>query len=82
MDINLFLLNAAKVLLVVGGLNWLLVGLIGLDLVARIFGPGTVLSRVVYVLVGLAALYIGLLWLGFMGAPVEHEVFSLKINAK
>jgi len=82
MDINLLILNVAKVLLVVGGLNWLMVGLLGMDMVARIFGPGRVLTRVVYVLVGLAALYIGLLWLGFMGAPVEHEVFSLKINTK
>ena len=45
------------VLLVVGGLNWGLVGLFGFDLVATIFGGMTFLSRVVYGLVGLAALY-------------------------
>lgn len=45
------------VLLVVGGLNWGLVGAFGFDLVAAVFGEMTALSRVVYVVVGLAALY-------------------------
>jgi uncharacterized protein len=45
------------VLLIVGGLNWALVGLFDFDLVAAIFGDMTTLSRIVYVLVGLAALY-------------------------
>jgi hypothetical protein len=45
------------VLLIVGGLNWLLVGLAQFDLVAAIFGEMSPLSRVVYVLVGLSALW-------------------------
>jgi uncharacterized protein len=45
------------VLLIVGGLNWGLVGAFDFDLVAAIFGDMTPLSRIVYVLVGLAALY-------------------------
>lgn len=48
----------AYVLLIVGGLNWGLVGLFGFDLVAGIFGDMTLLSRVVYSLVGLSAVYI------------------------
>jgi uncharacterized protein len=47
----------ALVLLVVGGLNWALVGLFNLDLVAAIFGEMSTPSRVVYVIVGLAAIY-------------------------
>ena len=47
----------AFALLVVGGLNWGLVGFFNFDLVAAIFGAGTPVSRVVYALVGLAALY-------------------------
>jgi uncharacterized protein len=51
----------AGVLLVVGGLNWGLVGLAHFDLVAAIFGMSfgqtSALSSAVYVLVGLAALY-------------------------
>jgi uncharacterized protein len=44
-------------LLVVGGLNWGLVGFFDFDLVAAILGPMSPASRVVYALVGLAALY-------------------------
>jgi len=43
------------VLVIVGGLNWGLVGLFKFDLVAAIFGGGSVLSRLVYILVGMAA---------------------------
>ena len=52
----------AAVLLVVGGLNWGLVGMFNFDLVASIFGNMSVLSRAVYSLVGLAAVYQGLSW--------------------
>ena len=45
------------VLLVVGGLNWGLVGLLNFDLVAAIFGSGSPLANIVYILVGLSALY-------------------------
>jgi len=45
------------VLLIVGGLNWGLVGLLGFDLVAAIFGAMSPLSRIVYALVGLSALW-------------------------
>jgi uncharacterized membrane protein YuzA (DUF378 family) len=52
-----FLDLASLTLLIIGGLNWGLVGLFDLDLVASLFGDGTMLARVVYVLVGVAALY-------------------------
>jgi len=52
----------AAILLVVGGLNWGLVGLFDFDLVAAIFGNMTGLSRTVYTLVGFAAVYQGLQW--------------------
>jgi uncharacterized membrane protein YuzA (DUF378 family) len=45
------------VLLIVGGLNWGLVGLFGFDLVAAIFGEMSPLSRIVYGLVGLSAVW-------------------------
>lgn len=48
----------ALVLVIVGGLNWALVGLFSFDLVATIFGDMSVLSRIVYVLVGLSAVYV------------------------
>jgi uncharacterized membrane protein YuzA (DUF378 family) len=48
----------AFVLLGVGGLNWGLVGLLNFDLVATIFGDMTVISRIVYSLVGFSAVYV------------------------
>ncbi len=46
----------ALVLVIIGGLNWGLVGLLDFDLVATIFGEMSAISRIVYVLVGLAAI--------------------------
>ena len=46
----------AFALLVIGGLNWLLIGLLNLNLVTKIFGEGT-LSMLIYILVGLSAVY-------------------------
>ena len=45
------------VLLIVGGLNWGLVGLFRFDLVAALFGEMSALSRIIYAFVGLSALY-------------------------
>ena len=50
------------VLLVVGGLNWGLYGLFNFDLVATLFGDFSLLSRIVYTLVGLAAIYQAVQW--------------------
>lgn len=44
-------------LVVLGGLNWGLIGLFNFDLVAELFGPMSSLTRLVYVLVGAAAVY-------------------------
>jgi len=49
----------ALVLVIVGGLNWGLVGLVQLDVVTTILGTG-VLSNIVYILVGLAAVYLAI----------------------
>lgn len=48
----------ALVLVIVGGLNWGLVGAFDFNLVGALFGDMSVLSRIVYVLVGLSALYL------------------------
>jgi uncharacterized protein len=50
------------ILLVVGGLNWGLVGLANFDLVTSVFGSGAWLSRIIYALVGLSALYQAIQW--------------------
>ena len=45
-------------LVIVGGLNWGLVGFMDYDLVAALFGSMSVVSKIVYDLVGLSALYL------------------------
>jgi uncharacterized membrane protein YuzA (DUF378 family) len=50
------------VLLVVGGLNWGLVGLFNFDLVATLLGQMSALSRIVYAVVGMSAIYYLLAW--------------------
>lgn len=46
-------------LLVVGGVNWGLVGLMDVNLVSMVFGSAPALEKLVYVLVGVSAVYIG-----------------------
>jgi uncharacterized membrane protein YuzA (DUF378 family) len=48
----------ALVLVIVGAINWGLVGLFSFDLVAGIFGSMTIMSKIVYDLVGLAGIYL------------------------
>ncbi|GAB3428468.1 DUF378 domain-containing protein [Massilia solisilvae] len=47
----------AMALLIIGGLNWGMIGISGIDVVASVFGADSAGSRLVYTLVGLAALY-------------------------
>ena len=47
----------AFILVIIGGLNWGLVGLFGFNLVSSIFGDMSMLTRLIYDLVGLGALY-------------------------
>ncbi|MFH1846306.1 MAG: DUF378 domain-containing protein [Candidatus Omnitrophota bacterium] len=51
----------ALVLVIVGGLNWALVGILSFDLVAVLFGAMSILSRIVYSLVGLSAVYLAVI---------------------
>lgn len=50
--------NTSLVITIIGAINWLLVGLFKFDLVAAIFGGQTsVISRIIYIIVGLAGLW-------------------------
>ena len=44
-------------LLIVGGLNWLLFGLLGWEIGSLVGGMGSIVARAIYVLVGLSAIY-------------------------
>lgn len=48
----------ALVLAAVGALNWGLIGIFDFNLVASIFGADTVLTNIIYIIVGLAALFL------------------------
>ena len=48
----------ALVLVIVGAVNWGLMGLFNFDVVASIFGAMSIISRIVYDLVGLAGIYL------------------------
>lgn len=49
--------SIAFILLIIGGLNWLLVGVAGWDLGQIFGGQGAGVSRLIYVLVGLSAIF-------------------------
>ena len=51
----------ALVLLIIGGINWGLVGFFGFNLVSAIFGEMTLLSRIIYALVGISAVYVAVI---------------------
>jgi uncharacterized membrane protein YuzA (DUF378 family) len=47
----------ALILLIIGGINWGLVGAFDFNLVSAIFGDFTFLTRLIYILVGLSGIY-------------------------
>lgn len=50
------LYNIALTLVIIGALNWLLIGLFRFDLVASLFGNMSVFSRIIYSLVGISGI--------------------------
>lgn len=48
----------AFILVAIGGINWGLVGVFDFNLVSAIFGDGTMITRAIYILVGVSALYL------------------------
>jgi uncharacterized membrane protein YuzA (DUF378 family) len=60
------LVMISVILLIIGGLNWGLIGIANFDLVASLFGPGTTLTKIVYDLVGLAAIIKLIAWISKM----------------
>ena len=47
----------ALILVIIGAINWLLIGLFNFNLVSAIFGERSGLSKAIYVIVGLAGIY-------------------------
>ena len=55
---NKFLDCIALTIAIIGAVNWGLIGLFSLDLVALIFGNMSLISRIIYALVGISGLYL------------------------
>ena len=65
--------NTALIITIIGAVNWLLVGLFKFDLVASIFGGQTaIVSRIIYVIVGLAGLWCLRPWGAFGRKPLSN----------
>lgn len=52
----MWLKKIALILTIIGGLNWGLIGAFGFNLVAFLFGPISIISQIVYILVGISAI--------------------------
>lgn len=63
--------TVALLLVIVGGVNWGLVGFFDYNLVDAIFGEGSAAARVVYAVVGLSALWVLVDWV--MGLSKKDE---------
>ena len=61
---------AALVLVIIGAINWGLIGFFEFDLVRVLFGDMSLLSRIVYALVGVSGLY-ALTYFGRLKSPME-----------
>jgi uncharacterized membrane protein YuzA (DUF378 family) len=72
---GLDLMRLSVILLVVGGLNWGSVGLMGKDLVAGLLGRGAA-TKAVYVAVGLAAVFVGLRLFGFVEGFSDENMMN------
>ena len=67
--------NIALVFLIIGGLNWGLIGLFDFTLVAFLFdGFSVIISRIIYSIVGIAAVVAAVAW----AIPDEDEEYSYK----
>lgn len=57
------------VITIIGAINWLLIGVLDFDLVAFLFGTMSLLTRIVYTLVGIA----GLINIGILFSHIEEK---------
>lgn len=62
----------ALILVIIGAINWGLIGLIKFDLVAFLFGNLSLLSRIIYILVGVSGIYL-LTFFGLLNDISDNE---------
>ncbi len=66
----------ALIFVIIGAINWGLIGFFGFDLVSSIFGVMTAFTRVIFALIGIAGLYS----FAFFGREDYHEYDDRRIN--
>ena len=71
---NNWMRTTALVLTIIGGINWGLVGLFSFDLVAYLFGPMSILSRIVYTLFALSAITLAFAPSCSLKESVQHKM--------
>ncbi len=62
----------AMVLVIIGGLNWGAIGISGFDMIAAVFGDMTIASRFIYVLIGIAAVYLAAILVNLVRYVRQH----------
>ncbi|OJW50584.1 MAG: hypothetical protein BGO67_05780 [Alphaproteobacteria bacterium 41-28] len=56
MDLHSIIALIAYILVIIGALNWGMVGVFNVDVIARLFGPGSSVAKVFYILIGVAGI--------------------------
>lgn len=76
--------KTAYALVVVGALNWGLVGLLNFNLVSALFGTWPMLEKVIYILVGLSAIYEGMIHMSYCKycSTEMRETANMPMNNK
>lgn len=60
---------------IIGGINWGLVGLFDFNLVTAIFGVGSVMTTIIYVVIAIAAIINILILFMYIGERDEHDMY-------
>jgi len=68
--------TTALVLIIIGAINWGLIGFFKFDLVSSLFGTGSMLTRIIFALVGLCGLYA----LSFLGRDRDSNRDRTKVK--
>ena len=56
MDLHSIITLIAYILVIIGALNWGMVGIFNVDVIARLFGPGSLGAKIFYILIGVAGI--------------------------
>lgn len=70
---NAWWYSASVLFLVLGGINWAMLGLVDLNLVTLVFGPGSVMSRIIYIVIGISAVVVAIMHMAAAARPLPDD---------